>query len=87
MTKLPLDNERYRIAGTNAFNFSQWSRENEPKPPHELKVGDKVVFTVETEITELVQDCDGTSLYVADMIGGGWNEDHFQLLEAPNDKG
>lgn len=74
----PLDHEDYRIPGTNMFNFSKYSRENIPKDPPRLKVGDKVVFTLETEISEVGEDCDGTTLYSADMIGGGWREDCFK---------
>ena len=62
------------------FNWSRWSRENIPKPAPMLRVGDKVRFTLETEITKVGQDCDGTTLYAADMIGFGWNEETFQKI-------
>lgn len=62
----PMDHPDYRIPGTNAFNLSKWSRENEPKPPHTRQVGDVVVLTVVGEITGLTFDCDGTALYSVD---------------------
>jgi len=46
----------------------------EPKPPHKYKVGDTVVLTFETEISELRKDCDGTSLYGLTNIDGNWGE-------------
>ena len=76
----PLDHEDYRIPGTNMSNFSKWSRENIPKAPPSLSTGDKVIFTLETEITKVGEDCDGTTLYTADMIGGGWSEDCFKKM-------
>ena len=79
MAKL-LDHEDYRIPGTNDFNFSKWSRENDLKDPPKLKVGDKVIFTLETEIIAIGQDCDGTVLYSADMIGDGWGEEEFRKI-------
>jgi hypothetical protein len=72
--------EKYRIPGTNIFNFTAYSRENIPKPPPSLKVGDKVCFCIETEITDVGRDCDGTALYGADMIGWGWAEGAFTLV-------
>jgi hypothetical protein len=73
------DNERYKI-GKNAFNFTQYSRKNIPKDPPKLKIGDKVLFTIETEIISIGKDCDGTVLYEADMIGDGWGEESFKKI-------
>lgn len=66
----------YRIG--NFVNYSKWSRENEPKSAPKFKVGDKVTFTIETEITKVGQDCDGTTLYGAEMLGFGWDEGSFK---------
>lgn len=83
--KLPFDDPRYLIPGTNAFNFSQWSRENEPKPDHAFKVGDVVVLTVVCEVTKLTHDCDGTPLYsLSGSLGHGWSGD--QLRAATDDE-
>lgn len=67
--------DKYRIPGTNMFNFSAWSRDNEPKEPPRYKVGDVVVITLTREITAVGNDCDGTVLYGLDGMGFGWNED------------
>ncbi len=72
--------ENYIILGTNIINFSKYSRENIPKPSPKFKVGDKVVFTIETEITEIGNDCDGTVLYGAYMLGNSWGEKNFKKL-------
>lgn len=66
-----------RYTHDGLFNFSKWSRENVPKPPPQFAVGDTVIFTIETTITHVGADCDGTTLYGADMIGFGWAEGHF----------
>jgi len=70
-----ITDERYRILGTNAFNFSKWSRENEPKPPPKHKVGDVVRITSIQEIISIGKDCDGTVLYGLTNLGFGWAEE------------
>ena len=72
--------ERYTIPGTNIVNWSAYSRENIPKDPPRFQVDDKVVFTCETEITVVGQDCDGTVLLSADMIGHGWGQECFRKV-------
>ncbi|KKM20451.1 hypothetical protein LCGC14_1645320 [marine sediment metagenome] len=62
------------------LNWSWYSRENIPKPPPLLAVGDKVRFTLETIIENVGQDCDGTVLYSAESIGFGWGEESFEKL-------
>lgn len=77
--KLPIDDPRYRIEGTDMMNFSKWSRENEPKPDHQHQVGDVVVLNFVCKITKLVRDCDGTALYVlSNGLGGGWSEEQLR---------
>lgn len=77
--KLPIDDPRYRIEGTNMVSFSKWSRENIPKPDHQRQVGDVVVLTVTCEVVSLIRDCDGTALYVlSNGLGGGWSEDQLR---------
>ena len=76
--KLPMDDERYRIPGTNTFNLSAWSRENEPKAPPQFKLGDIVVFTTTAEITRVYQDVDGTPLYSLDIQPHGHNEESIR---------
>ena len=73
--------EDYMIPGTNIVNFTAYSRENIPKEPPRFQVGDKVVFSCETEITCVGQDCDGTVLLSADMIGHGWGQVHFKKVQ------
>lgn len=73
--KLPIDDPRYRIEGTNMINFSKWSRENEPKPDHEYAEGDIVILTITAQVKKLTRDCDGTALYQFHEIGGNWSED------------
>ena len=80
LKNLPMNDERYRIPGTNAFNYSMWARENVEQPPPAFKVGDKVVFTIITEIEAINHDCDGSVLYTADMIGHGWGERNFRAF-------
>lgn len=75
-----INDERYRILGTNAINFSKWSRENFPKSP-QYKVGDKVTFTIQTEVLKVYNDCDGTPLYELEWIGNGWSESHIQPIK------
>ena len=55
--------------------------ENNLAKPRKFKVGDTVTFTVETNITKVDRDCDGTALYGARMIGNCWGEDNFKLEE------
>ena len=77
---MALDEEtikKYTIPGTNIFNWSKYSRENIPQDPPRFREGDKVIFTVETIITKVGSDCDGTVLYSAEMIGSAWGEEHF----------
>jgi hypothetical protein len=73
--KKSLYHEDYRMPGTNAFNLSKWSRENEPKAPPRYKVGDYVVLVVSCEITRVYQDCDGTPLYTLDGDDHGHSDD------------
>ena len=54
--------------------------ENNLARKRKFKVGDKVIFTIETEITRIGRDCDGTALYEADYIGSGWREENFKLF-------
>jgi hypothetical protein len=69
----------YLIPGTtNCYNWSKYSRENIPKPPPNFKVGDKVIFTIETEICKVYEDCDGTPLYELEYVGHGWSEDNIK---------
>lgn len=72
--KLPIEDERYRVAGLNAFSFSKWSKDNLPKQPARFKVGDVVAVTIITEITKVYEDCDGTPLYAFDKFTG-WPDD------------
>jgi len=81
----PLSHEDYRIPGTNMFSFSQWSRENIPKPPPKFKVGDVVVLTTKREITHVGEDCDGTILYTLDGLGPGWSEESLELATSDDD--
>ena len=79
---MALDEEtikKYTIPGTRIFNWSQYSRENIPKDSPRFKVGDEVIFTLKTTITKVGNDCDGTVLYGAEMIGPGWGQEHFVL--------
>lgn len=62
----------YTIGGF--LNWSKYSRENIPKKTPKFKVGDNVILTTEREITQVGQDCDGTTLYGLDNIGFGWSE-------------
>lgn len=82
----PPDLEAYRIPGTNMINFSRYVRENTIYPEPQFKVGDVVVFTVITEITAIGKDCDGSTLYTADMIGGGWGEESFRAATEEEQK-
>ena len=54
-------------------------RQNNLEKPRKFKVGDPVTFTIETTITKVGQDCDGTVLYGADFIGNCWGEENFTL--------
>lgn len=72
--KLPFDDPRYLIPGTNMFNLSKWTRENEPQADHQFTVGDVVVLTVVTEVTKLTRDVDGTPLYRLSVAEGLWSE-------------
>ena len=83
---LPMDDDRYRIPGTNMFSMSRWARENLIRPEPKFKVGDRVLFTVEAEITDIREDCDGSTLYRADMVEGNWSEDCFTLLPPEDDE-
>jgi len=56
--------------------------QNNLEEPRKFKVGDEVIFQLETTITEVGRDCDGTVLYGADMIGNCWGEDCFQYPKA-----
>lgn len=76
--KLPMDDPRYKIPGTNMINFSKWSRENEEHPDHKFAVGDIVVLTITVEISELIRDCDGTPLYRFGDIRGNWSEESLR---------
>ena len=53
-------------------------RENNLAKPKKFKVGDKVIFSLETTITKVGSDCDGTVLYGADFIGNCWGEENFR---------
>jgi len=70
----------YIIPGTNLINFTAYSHENIPKPPHKYKVGDTVKITIETEITELHFDCDGTPLYSLVNLGHGFSDSNMELI-------
>jgi hypothetical protein len=54
--------------------------ENNLAKPRKFKVGDSVTFTINTTITKVGRDCDGTVLYGADYIGNNWGEDCFVEL-------
>ena len=82
----PMTHEDYQIPGTNMFNFSKWSRENIPKPPHKYKVGDCVTVTLTVEIFELHHDCDGTALYKVDQLGYGHTLDDDYARLATQDE-
>ena len=56
--------------------------ENNLAKPRKFKVGDEVVFTIETTITQVGRDCDGTALYGADFIGNCWGEENFELTQS-----
>jgi hypothetical protein len=81
-----LEHSDYEFA-PGMFSFSAWSRENIPKGPPRLSVGDNVVFIVKTQIHTVGQDCDGTPLYGSDMVdtppafgrpgSAGWSEDSY----------
>jgi hypothetical protein len=70
-----MDDERYRIPGTNMFNLSKWSRENVPKSPPRYKVGDVVVHVTDDEVLRVFEDCDGTPLYELARGGSGISDD------------
>ena len=70
---LPLNDERYRIPGTNTFSLSRWSLENIPQPPAKLQVGETAWLLIETGVTKIYPDCDGTPLY-ATHNGNGWSD-------------
>jgi len=72
--------EEYRIPGTNAYNWSKYSRENIPKPKPLFKVGDMVILTTEVEIISIGKDCDSTVLYELDGMGFGWSEEQIRNL-------
>jgi hypothetical protein len=55
--------------------------ENNLAKPKKFKVGDDVVFTIETTITKVGRDCDGEVLYGAECIGDNWGEENFKLLQ------
>jgi hypothetical protein len=84
--KKPLTHPDYKIEGMNAYNFSKWKRENVPAPPARFKVGDKVVFTVETQVVKVYQDCDGTPLYALESVGNGWTEEGLTLIPDLDDQ-
>lgn len=55
--------EDYRIPGTNLISFSQWSRENIPKPPHAIALGqivdldpDELMFRMEGDNDALLAE-------------------------------
>jgi hypothetical protein len=83
--KKPFDHPDYKI-GENAFNWSKWSRENIPKPPHKYKVGDFVTVTLTVEVLSLHYDVDGTPLYKLDTLGAGWNDDDDYMRPATQDE-
>ncbi len=60
--------------------------ENNLAKPRKFKIGDNVVFTIETTITQVGRDCDGTVLYGADFIGNCWGENSFKLLKLGGEK-
>lgn len=41
-----LEHPDYRIEGTNIVNYTKWSRENIPKPPHKYPIGTVVKTTL-----------------------------------------
>lgn len=55
--------------------------ENNLARDNKFKIGDKVVFTIETTIDKVGRDCDGSVLYGADYIGNCWGEDNFELTK------
>jgi len=55
--------------------------ENNLAKEKKFKIGDIVVFTIETTINQVGRDCDGTTLYGADMIGNCWAENNFKPLD------
>lgn len=75
--KKSLDHADYNIAGTNIQNFSKWSRENIPKPDHQIPIGtlvevkfdewfgDGACWKVHARLWVVShdRDCDGTPLY------------------------
>lgn len=79
--KKPLNHPDYEMPGLpGVYNFTQWSRENIPKPPPSLKVGDRVFCyfdQVETRIAGVHEDCDGTPLYRTEDCGNGHSEGCF----------
>lgn len=77
--QIPMDDERYRIPGTNMVNFSHWARENVEQPAPKFEVGDVVVITLVREITAVGKDCDGSTLYGLDGIGFGYSESDLRI--------
>jgi hypothetical protein len=58
------------------------NEQNNLKKPRKFKVGDLVTFKIETKITTVDRDCDGTVLYGADYVGDCWGEERFTLTPA-----
>lgn len=63
------------------FSFSKYSRENIPKDPPKFRVGDAVRVVVETDVTSVGEDCDGTPLYGLRNHGFGFGEESMTLIE------
>ena len=57
--------------------------QNNLEKPRKFKVGDEVIFQIETTINEVGIDCDGTVLYDAGIIGDCWGEDYFKFPSSP----
>ncbi|HEY0545300.1 MAG TPA: hypothetical protein VGC91_08000 [Pyrinomonadaceae bacterium] len=91
--KKSLEHPDYNVPGTNVKNFSKWSKENIPKPPPKFKIGDRVIYSIATEIIEVYQDCDGSTLYSTIDHGNGYSENSFEPLfskwtkELPHENG
>lgn len=79
--KRDVTDDRYRIAGTNMFNYSQWARENVEYPPPKYKVGDEVHVTSERTITKVGKDCDGSTLYGFEKLGFGYSEEQMSVID------
>ena len=68
------------VADTQNPETGKTFREENNELKHTMVVGQRVIVSIETEITSLDRDCDGTPLYRLDGLGGGYSEDSLEPI-------